>query len=544
MDKKFSSKIPITARSADSADQNRRFYITTSIPYVNGAPHVGHSLEFVQADALARYYRSLGYDTYFLSGSDDNALKNVQAAEKANQSTQEFVDQHAQEFADLKHVLNISYDQFIRTASPYHFKGAQALWSRCKKEDLYKKSYKGLYCVGCEQFYSSEELLEGNICPDHLKPVEEVEEENWFFKLSNYQDELRELISSDELKIYPESRKNEMLSFINQGLQDFSVSRSVSRAKGWGVPVPNDDTQIMYVWFDALANYITALGFGQEDDTLFKKYWPADIHAIGKGINRFHTIYWPAMLLSARLATPKSVTVHGYLTVNGQKIGKSLGNAIHPQEIVDKYGRDAVRYYFLREIPTYADADFSDSRMLEIYSADLANGLGNLVSRTHAMIIKYADGKIPALPKINLSQETDNPIDEAIRQLGLACIQNDPSTSQFAKTMEQRELNKAIEIIWDQIKQCDQLINITEPWKLAKNGETEKVHQILFWLSQAIHNIAWQIQPFLPETAVKIAKAYNIEKLLVDNPNMFHGIHEWNDEVELGELEQLFPRLA
>ncbi len=521
----------------------KKFYITTSIPYVNAAPHLGHSMEFVQADALARYNRIMGNDTYFLSGSDDNSLTNVLAAEKAGKTVQDLVSENSEKFAELKSILNISYDQFIKTATPYHFKGAQALWKACKKEDLYKKLYKGLYCPRCEQFYSPEELVDGKLCPDHKIQVDEVEEENWFFKLSNYQETLADLITSDELKIYPESRKNEMLSFIKQGLQDFSISRSIARAKGWGVPVPDDDTQIMYVWFDALANYITALGYGQEDDTKFKQYWPADVHCIGKGINRFHTIYWPAMLLSAGLPTPKSVIVHGYITVNGEKMSKSLGNVLNPKDVVEKYGLDPVRYYLLREIPTYSDGDFSDSRMLELYNADLANGLGNLVSRTHAMIKKYNDGKIPALPVGSLAKQLADPVDEAIRQLALTSIQNDPSTSEYTKLIEQRELSKAAEHLWTQIKQCDQLINITEPWKLAKEERLEKVNEILYWLAQTIHNIAWEIYPFLPETAVKIAKAYNIEKLLDEQPNMFHGIHEWQEEVELGELEQLFPRL-
>ena len=300
----------------------KKFYITTAIPYVNAAPHIGFALEAVQADVITRYYRQKGVNTLLLTGADENSLKNVKAAEEAGISTQELCDLHAKEFADLKNILNFSYDKFFRSSNKeQHWSGVQKLWNLCK-DKIFKKTYKGLYCVGCEVFYTENELIEDR-CPEHKIKLEEVNEENYFFKLSDYKNTLKSLIESDKLKIVPEERKNEALGFINQGLEDFSISRSVKRAKGWGVPVPNDSSQIMYVWFDALGIYLTGIGYGTDEKT-FNKWWPADIHLIGKGILRFHAVYWPAILLASGLPLPKSIYVHGYLTVEGEKISKSF----------------------------------------------------------------------------------------------------------------------------------------------------------------------------------------------------------------------------
>ena len=321
-----------------------KFYITTAIPYPNGKPHVGFGLEILQADVLARYHRLLGEDVWFLTGTDEHGLKVFRSAQEEGIGFQEYVDRNSAEFAKLKPVLNISYDDFIRTTDrKRHWPGAQQLW-RTDSGDIYSKEYEGLYCVGCEAFINKKDLVDGE-CPEHHSKPEIVKEKNYFFKLTKYKKKIKELIESDELKIVPATRKNEILNLLKDS-EDFSVSRPVEKIS-WGIPVPDDPTQVQYVWFDALANYITAIGYGRDEET-FRKWWPADVHVIGKGIFRFHAIYWPAMLLAAGLPLPKSIYVHGYISIDGEKISKSLGNVISPEEAVSKYGVDSVRYYLLR----------------------------------------------------------------------------------------------------------------------------------------------------------------------------------------------------
>ncbi|KKR48500.1 MAG: Methionine-tRNA ligase [Candidatus Levybacteria bacterium GW2011_GWA2_40_16] len=359
-----------------------KFYITNAIPYVNAAPHVGHALEFVQSDTIARYHRLKGEDVLLLCGGDENALKNVQAAQEEDVPIQEFVDRNTNSFYELSKKLNVQFDVWQKGSDQNHYLSSQKLWELCSKNgDIYKRAYRGLYCVGCEAFYNKEDLDEKGECLEHPgKKLEEVEEENYFFKLSRYQDKLLKLIESDEYKIIPEFRKNEMLSFIKSGLQDFSVSRTNERAKNWGVPVSKDDSQRIYVWFDALNIYQSGIGFGW-DDAKYKKWWPADVHVIGKGIIRFHAIYWPAILLSSGLKLPKTLFVHEYFTVNGQKMSKTIGNVIDPIELIEKHGADPLRYYFLAKFSPFQDGDFSEDKFKEVYNADLANGLGNLVAR-------------------------------------------------------------------------------------------------------------------------------------------------------------------
>ena len=382
-----------------SDEQHPPWYVTTAIPYVNAKPHIGFALEIILTDALARYHRLKGDDVRFLTGADENSLKNVQAAEKEGISTQALVDRNAAQFQALREPLNLSFDDFIRTSNdPRHLAGVRKLWEACAANgDIYKRPYQGLYCVGCEQFYTPDELVDG-LCPEHLTPPDVVEEENYFFRLSRYGDRLYELIDSDQLRIVPQTRKNEALSFIRQGLEDFSISRSRARAKGWGIPVPGDPEQVIYVWFDALDNYITALGYADEGP-LYQRYWAENqqrVHVIGKGILRFHTIYWPAMLLSAGVLPPSQVFVHGYVTIEGAKISKSLGNVIDPVEFAERYGTEGLRYYLLREIRATDDGDFSQERFIRTHNGDLADQLGNLLNRVVNMVTRYYDGVVPA----------------------------------------------------------------------------------------------------------------------------------------------------
>ncbi len=473
----------------------KKAIITTAIPYVNAAPHIGFAMELIQADALARYYRSkLGDDNVFaLRGTDENSLKNVRAAEAAGEETATFVEKLAKEFESLQTDLNLSYNAFIRTREDRHIKGAQKLWAACKPEDIYKKTYKGMYCVGCEIFYTEKECPDG-ICPDHKKPLENIEEENYFFKLSNYQKQLEDLIASDTYKLIPESKKNEVLSFIRGGLEDFSISRSQERAKHWGVPVPGDGSQVMYVWFDALSNYITALDY-HEDADLYQTFWTADdvkrIHVIGKGISRFHAVYWPAMLLSAGVPLPHELFIHGYITVEGEKMSKSIGNVYHPKELVNEYGVDAVRYFFLREIPSHGDGDYSKTRMEERY-AELANQLGNLVGRVATMANKYFDG---VLDKDTWVASTDD----------------------IEKAMDNYDFKLYIDQVFDIVRKANEHIENTQPFKLIKTDEAAAKKA----LSETADMIRWAanaLEIIIPETAKEIQTRYNGEKILTGDP--------------------------
>lgn len=457
-----------------------KFYITSAIPYVNAAPHIGHALEFVQTDTIARYHRLMGDDVRTLCGGDENALKNVQAAEKAGAPVQEFVDKYNKLFEKLTIKLNARYNVWQKGSDQtHHFPSSQKLWELCARNgDIYQKSYEGLYCVGCETFYEPEELSETGECAEHPgKPLEKVKEENWFFRLSRYEGEIKEKILKGKLEIIPEKRKHEVLSFLELGLKDISISRSNERAKNWGVPIPGDPAQRMYVWFDALNIYQSGIGFGW-DEKNYKKWWPADLHVIGKGITRFHAVYWPAFLLSAGLELPKKIFVHEYFTVNGQKMSKTLGNVIDPLALVEKYGVDPLRYYFLAKFSPFNDGDFSEKEFKKTYNANLANGLGNLVARA---------AKLLEIRNIPLDEEHPKYF-----------------TPDVAGFIEIYQFDKALNYIWRWISNLDKYINDKEPWK------KERLHEFVIWdnIIKGIRQIAFDLKPFLPQTAEKILKQF------------------------------------
>lgn len=464
---------------------NEKFYITAAIPYVNAEPHIGHALEFVQTDTIARYHKLLGEDTLVLSGGDENALKNVQAAKEAGIPIQKFVDKNTKIFFDLTKKLNTQFDIWQKGSDKKtHHSSSQKLWKLCERSgDIYKKKYVGLYCVGCEAFYSPDELDENGECFEHPgKKLEEVSEENYFFRLSKYQDRLVNLIKEDKIKIVPETRKNEVLSFIKNGLKDISVSRSNERAKNWGVPVPGDKTQRIYVWFDALNIYQSGIGFGW-DEKNYKKWWPANVHVIGKGIIRFHAVYWPAFLLSAGLPLPKTIFGHGYFTVDGKKISKTLGNVIDPFYLIEKYGADALRYYFLAKFNPFRDGDFSEDRLKEVYNADLANGIGNLVARV---------AKLCETSGLSFPQESEVNVSRPVKQ-----------------RVEDFRFDKALGAIWAEIAEADKSLDKDAPWDLKGN----QLKRALDKQIKRLRQVAVDLKPFLPETADKIEKQFRGPKI-------------------------------
>lgn len=458
-----------------------KYYVTTSIPYVNGEPHLGHAMEFVMADVLARYARQTGDDVIFSTGTDEHGGKIAEKAAELNIAPQALADQMSQKFRDLVAALEVKPDRFIRTTDKGHEQRSQLIWKALEK-DIYKNKYVGWYCTGDEEFFTETVVKENNgVCPDHNRPYEKIEEENYFFRLGNYSEQIREAIKSGAFAVVPTTRKNEILSFIESGLDDISISRPKDKID-WGIPVPGDKTQVMYVWFDALLNYITVLGYPEHAD--FKAYWPANVQVVGKGILRFHAAIWPGILLALGLPLPKSLYVHGYVTVDGKKMSKSLGNSVSPLDIIDKFGADAFRYYFLRHVPSYDDGDFSWDAFTAAYNNELANELGNAVQRVSVMIMKYQDGIVGDTPD------------------------DGHDTGAYREALEHFKFDRALDAVWEQIRGLNQLIDTQKPWDIAKTGDEQHLREVLADLVSDIIEIAELLEPFLPDTAAKIQQIF------------------------------------
>lgn len=457
------------------------YYVTTSIPYVNGEPHLGHALEFIMADALARYARKQKTPTLFSTGTDEHGGKVAEKAAELKMDVKAYTDQVSQQFRDLQKKLNISNDRFIRTTDAGHEQRAQIIWKSLAK-DIYKGAYEGWYCTGCES-YVSDEVAKANkgTCPDHNRPYERLKEENYFFKLSAYAPKIKEAIESGKFRIIPATRKHEILSVINQGLSDISISRPKDKIT-WGIPVPGDSSQVMYVWFEALMNYITVLGYPEHKD--FKEFWPANVQVIGKDILRFHAATWPGMLLALGLPLPRTLFVHGHITVAGGKMSKSLGNGVDPYEAADRHGVDAFRYYILRHIPSYDDGDFNWQHFDAAYNNELANELGNALQRTVAMIQRYQKGVIGEI----LPAKHD--------------------LASYDKAMEDCKFDRALDEAWEQVRGLNQYIEEQKPWEIAKGNDAAHLREVLAYQVSCLLQIADMLEPFMPQTAVKIQHAF------------------------------------
>ncbi|MDQ3158896.1 MAG: methionine--tRNA ligase [bacterium] len=462
-----------------------KFYVTSSIAYTNAPPHIGFAMELLQADVLARHARAQGKSVIFSTGTDEHGGKIAEKAAEQSKTPKQFVDEISQTFRDLAVDLNISNDRFVRTTDEGHEKRAQIIWDKLK-DDIYKSTYTGWYCQGCEA-YVTEPVCKANngVCPHHNRKYEKLEEENYFFKLSSYIPQVKQAIESDELRVIPISRKHEILKIIEQGVEDISITRPKEKLS-WGIPVPGDETQVMYVWVEALTNYLTVLGYPEHND--FKEFWPANYHIIGKDISKFHAIIWPAMLTALGLPLPGTIYAHGFITVDGQKMSKSIGNVVAPKDVIDKYGVDVFRYFFLRHIPSYDDGDFNWDRLEEVYNGELANELGNLVSRTTALITKHLGGKVKLVPAKH-------------------------DIARYERAIENCRFDKALEEVWKHVRSLNQYIDEQKPWVVAKEGDNDHLSEILSYQAATLLQIADLLVPFLPDTSAKIKGVFEGDQI-------------------------------
>ncbi len=458
-----------------------KVYITTAIPYMNGNPHIGHAMDYCLADVCARYHKLIGDEVRLQAGTDEHGSKIAQKAEGLGLPVKEYVDRNAEKFKDFIKKLNVEYTDFVRTTDKNHERRCQEIWQKLS-DHIYKANYEGWYCTGCERFITDKEYEENNgICPDHQRPYEKLKEENYYFRIADFKDEIIRAIENDKMLILPEFRKKEMLKLLRE-TPDVSISRPTSQLT-WGIPVPGDEMQVMYVWIDALSNYLTVLGYPEKE---IEEWWPAKAQFVGKDILRFHAIIWPAMLIGLGLPLPKTMVSHGFILANGQKMSKSIGNVVDPMDVVIKHGTDVFRYYFLRHIDTFNDSDFTWEKFENAYNNELANDLGNLVQRLATLASKNS---------IKIKNETN-----------VAKI-----TDEYKKLMENYKYSEAFDFVWEKVQGLNRKIDEEKPWSLAKNGEIEKLEKCLTGLILELLNVSYMLSPFLPETAGKIGEIFNGE---------------------------------
>ena len=508
--------------------EKKIFFITTPLYYVNDVPHIGSAYTTIACDCIARYKKLQGYDVCFMTGTDEHGQKIFKAAAEQKKSPEAHCDYIAQEFKKLWKLLDIEYDRFSRTTSKKHSKLVQEFFNRVYKNgDIYEADYKGLYCEACEDFKFEKELLDKKICPIHKQPVQDYQEKNYFFALSKYQDKLKQFLDENPDFIQPDFRKNEVMGWIKEGLKDFPISR---QSVSWGIPIPNHPSQTIYVWFDALLGYMSELLEENEEPTIenaIKKYWPASVHIIGKDILRFHAVYWPCMLMSAKLPIPKKVFGHGFLTKDGEKMGKTTGNIVNPYELINEFGKDAVRFYFLREIAFGKDGDYSRENFLNRINSDLANNFGNLLNRTLNLINKNFNGELENLSTGNVMELKDL-VNNAIKN--------------YKSHMENLELKEALDIVWELIDSTNKAFNNNAPWKLIKT-DLNKAKNCLYETLEILRNISILTFPFIPETSTKIYNQLGYDRL--DNTNEWEklGWGKVKEGFKVREGKPVFPRI-